>query len=87
MTISTGHERPGAELVTWLAALRTLSARAGAETDLPEVLCLVADTARTLLGFDFCGVLVPDAARERLEVGLRLLRRARPRCGPGATGS
>jgi sugar diacid utilization regulator/GAF domain-containing protein len=68
VTISTGHERPGAELVTWLAALRTLSARAGAETDLPEVLCLVADTARTLLGFDFCGVLVPDAARERLEV-------------------
>ncbi|MDT0551462.1 GAF domain-containing protein, partial [Streptomyces lonegramiae] len=33
-----------------------------------EVLCLVADTARTLLGFDFCGVLIPDAHRERLLV-------------------
>lgn len=68
MTTSTGHERPGAELVTWLAALRTLSARAGAETDLAEVLCLVADTARTLLGFDFCGVLIPGEARDRLLV-------------------
>lgn len=66
MTSSEGSERPGAELVTWLAALRALSAEASADTDLVEVLCLVADTARTLLGFDFCGVLVPDASRERL---------------------
>lgn len=68
VTTSTGQDRPGAELVTWLAALRTLSAKAGAETDLPEVLCLVADTARTLLGFDFCGVLIPNADRDRLLV-------------------
>ncbi|MCV7067074.1 GAF domain-containing protein [Mycolicibacterium farcinogenes] len=68
MTTSTGQERPGVELVTWLAALRTLSARATAETELAEVLCLVADTARTLLGFDFCGVLIPDDARDRLVV-------------------
>lgn len=61
-------ERPGAELVTWLAALRTLSAQANADTDLREVLCLVAGTARTLLGFDFCGVLIPDASRDRLVV-------------------
>ena len=65
---SIDKERPGAELVTWLAALRTLSAQACADTDLREVLCLVADTARTLLGFDFCGVLIPDAARHRLVV-------------------
>lgn len=68
MTTSTGRERPGAELVTWLAALRTLSSLAGAETDLAEVLCLVADTARTLLGFDFCGVLIPDDTGEQLLV-------------------
>lgn len=68
MTTSTGQDRPGAELVTWLAALRTLSAEASAETDLPEVLCLVADTARTLLGFDFCGVLIPNTDRDRLLV-------------------
>ncbi|MDF3341022.1 GAF domain-containing protein [Mycolicibacterium septicum] len=68
MASSTDKERPGAELVTWLAALRTLSAQAGADTDLREVLCLVADTARTLLGFDFCGVLIPEANRDRLLV-------------------
>ncbi|MGV9799375.1 helix-turn-helix domain-containing protein [Mycobacterium sp. NPDC003449] len=68
MTTAAGQERPGAELVTWLAALRTLSAQAGAETDLADVLCLVADTARTLLGFDFCGVLIPDAGADRLVV-------------------
>ncbi|WP_135455242.1 GAF domain-containing protein [Mycobacterium sp. DL99] len=68
MTSSAGDERPGAELVTWLSALRTLSAEASADTDLLEVLCLVADTARTLLGFDFCGVLIPDAGRDRLLV-------------------
>ncbi|MGX9674137.1 helix-turn-helix domain-containing protein [Mycobacterium sp. HM-7] len=68
MTTSTGRERPGAELVTWLAALRTLSALACAETDLAEVLCLVADTARTLLGFDFCGVLIPDDSGDQLLV-------------------
>jgi sugar diacid utilization regulator/GAF domain-containing protein len=65
---STDNQRPGAELVTWLAALRTLSAQACADTDLREVLCLVADTARTLLGFDFCGVLIPDSNRDRLVV-------------------
>ncbi|SEB26160.1 MULTISPECIES: GAF domain-containing protein [unclassified Mycobacterium] len=68
MSTSTGRERPGAELVTWLAALRTLSALACAETDLAEVLCLVADTARTLLGFDFCGVLIPGDTRDQLLV-------------------
>ncbi|MEX3646475.1 GAF domain-containing protein, partial [Mycolicibacterium porcinum] len=68
MTPPTDSERPGAELLTWLAALRTLSARAGADTDLREVLSLVADTARTLLGFDFCGVLIPDSDRDRLVV-------------------
>ncbi|CQD21396.1 GAF domain-containing protein [Mycolicibacterium conceptionense] len=68
MALSTDSERPGAELVTWLAALRTLSAQANADSDLREVLCLVADTARTLLGFDFCGVLIPDASHDRLVV-------------------
>lgn len=66
MASSTDSARPGAELVTWLAALRELSARASADIDLRDVLCLVADTARTLLGFDFCGVLIPDADRDRL---------------------
>ncbi|MCC9186903.1 hypothetical protein [Mycolicibacterium mageritense] len=54
------------ELVRWLAALRTLSAAATSEADPHDVLNLVAATARDLLGFDFCGVLIPNAARDRL---------------------
>lgn len=61
-------QRPGLELLTWLDALRVLSTAATADTDLDQVLNLVADTARQLLGFDFCGVLVPDGERQRLRI-------------------
>lgn len=61
-----GSLRPGRELLTWLDALGVLSTAATADTDLRQVLDLVAQTARTLLGFDFCGVLVPDEHRRRL---------------------
>ncbi|MET0699490.1 MAG: GAF domain-containing protein [Mycobacterium sp.] len=60
--------QPGAELLTWLSALRTLSSAATAAADLRHVLDLVAETARTLLGFDFCGVLTPDADGESLVI-------------------
>jgi sugar diacid utilization regulator len=60
--------RPGAELLTWLSALRALSAASTSATDLRHVLDLVADTARTLLAFDFCGVLTPDAAADSLVI-------------------
>ncbi|WP_371095193.1 helix-turn-helix domain-containing protein [Streptomyces sanglieri] len=35
---------------------------------LREVLDLVADTARSLLGFDFCGVLIPDGSGRNLVI-------------------
>lgn len=54
------------DLVHWLAALRTLSAAATSGTDPQSVLSEVAATARSLLHFDFCGVLTPDAKRESL---------------------
>ncbi len=60
---SGGHS---AELVTWLSSLRTLSAAAVSGDGLREVLDLVAATARSLLGFDFCGVLTPGATEESL---------------------
>ncbi|WP_431231718.1 helix-turn-helix domain-containing protein [Mycolicibacterium psychrotolerans] len=61
-------QRPGLELLTWLDALGVLSAAAATDTDVNQVLTLVADTARKLLGFDFCGVLVPDPSRQRLRI-------------------
>ncbi|MBJ7337741.1 MAG: GAF domain-containing protein [Mycolicibacterium sp.] len=54
--------------MTWLSALRTLSSAATSAADLQHVLALVAETARTLLGFDFCGVLTPDPTGESLMI-------------------
>ncbi|MCV7433444.1 helix-turn-helix domain-containing protein [Mycolicibacterium bacteremicum] len=60
--------RPGAELSTWLGAMRELSAAATSAAGLAELLGQVATTARALLGFDFCGVLIPGPERTRLVV-------------------
>jgi GAF domain-containing protein/sugar diacid utilization regulator len=56
------------ELVLWLGRLRELSALAGAGLPIDEALTLVATTARELLGFDFCGVLVPDEEQTALVI-------------------
>ncbi len=51
---------PSDELRRWLQAVESLSGAVTRGRALTEVLDLVAATARTLLGFDFCAVLVPD---------------------------
>ncbi|WP_066039637.1 helix-turn-helix domain-containing protein [Herbiconiux solani] len=56
------------ELVVWLGRLRELSAVAVGGRSVDQALELVAETARELLGFDFCGVLVPDAAGTALVI-------------------
>jgi sugar diacid utilization regulator len=56
------------ELVVWLGRLRELSSIAGAGLPLDESLRLVARTARELLGFDFCGVLIPDSESKALVI-------------------
>jgi hypothetical protein len=56
------------ELVMWLGRLRELSSMVGAGLPLEESLRLVAGTARELLGFDFCGVLIPDAESKALVI-------------------
>ena len=55
-----------ADLVRWLDHLRALSDIAVGGHTLDEGLQLVAATTRTLLGFDFCGVLTPDPAGSAL---------------------
>ena len=62
------ERRPAAELVTWLSALRELSSASTSAGDLRHVLDLVADTARSLLGYDFCGVLTPDETGDALVI-------------------
>jgi len=48
------------ELRRWLAAVDRLTRAVNSKAGLREVLDLVADTARDLLGYDFCAVLLPD---------------------------
>ncbi|MET8437962.1 GAF domain-containing protein [Streptomyces sp900116325] len=57
-----------AELRLWLDAVYTLTTAVNSGRGLREVLDLVAETARSLLGFDFCGVLIPDSARRNLVI-------------------
>ncbi|MGY0059793.1 helix-turn-helix domain-containing protein [Streptomyces sp. LZ34] len=57
-----------AELRRWLEAVQALSTAVSAGRSLREVLGLVADTARSLLGFDFCGVLIPDGSGKNLVI-------------------
>lgn len=61
-----GGEAP--ELRKWLAAISALTAAVNAGRGLRDVLDLIAATARELLGLDFCGVLVPDAAERNLVI-------------------
>ncbi|MGW5152625.1 GAF domain-containing protein [Rhodococcus koreensis] len=66
---TAGHcAEPSSELLMWLSSLRTLSAAANSDSDLREVLDLVAETARSLLGFDFCGVLTPGHDQRSLVI-------------------
>ncbi|MEU9290703.1 GAF domain-containing protein [Streptomyces sp. NPDC048275] len=57
-----------AELRRWLDAVYALTTAVNSGRSLREVLDLVAETARSLLGFDFCGVLIPDPARRNLVI-------------------
>ncbi len=54
--------------MVWLGRLRELSSIVGSALPVEESLRLVATTTRELLGFDFCGVLVPDAESTALVI-------------------
>ena len=54
--------------MVWLGRLRELSSIVGSGLPVEESLRLVATTARELLGFDFCGVLVPNVESSALVI-------------------
>lgn len=56
------------ELGQWLDAVRTITQTVATAQPLPDVLDLIAETAVTLMEYDFCGVLLPDPAREKLTI-------------------
>jgi len=51
---------PDSDLRSWLSAISGLTAAVNVGHDLPELLELVAETARDLLGLDFCGIMLPS---------------------------
>lgn len=57
-----------AELRRWLTAVDRLTRAVNSGVGLREVLDLVADTARELLGYDFCAVLLPDPTGSHLVI-------------------
>ena len=56
------------ELRRWLAAVDALTEAVSSSRSLRQVLDLVASSARSLLGFDFCAVLLPDAELQNLVI-------------------
>lgn len=56
------------EVRRWLEAVAALTDAVNAGRSLRDVLDLVAHSARQLLGFDFCGVLLPDPTARNLVI-------------------
>lgn len=56
------------ELRRWLTAVDQLTQAVNSPGELRDVLDLVADTARELLGYDFCAVLLPDPSGTHLVI-------------------
>jgi sugar diacid utilization regulator len=57
-----------AEVRRWLLAVDALTEAVNSTQNLRTILDLVASSARTLLGFDFCAVLLPDVSGANLVI-------------------
>ncbi len=53
---------------TWLSAIGDIARAVNAAEPLDVILTRVADRACTLIGFDFCAVMLADPARERVTI-------------------
>jgi sugar diacid utilization regulator/GAF domain-containing protein len=66
------HRSPGAqgslEIHRWLDSVRAITQTVVAAQPLTPVLDLIADTAAGLMGYEFCGVLLPDPSGQRLTI-------------------
>lgn len=60
--------RPDLPFERWLDALASIGEAVGGEGLVTDLLDLVARTACELLGYDFCGVFLPDAERRALTI-------------------
>lgn len=62
----TTHVLP--EVHRWLDSVRVITKTVATGQPLPEVLDLIALTAASLMGYEFCGVLIPDPERRTLTI-------------------
>ncbi|MDQ0799686.1 GAF domain-containing protein [Arthrobacter sp. SLBN-112] len=56
------------EVHRWLDSVRGISQTVATAQPLPQVLELIANTAAALMGYEFCGVLLPDPSGSRLTI-------------------
>ncbi|WP_415973883.1 helix-turn-helix domain-containing protein [Rhodococcus sp. 077-4] len=56
------------EVHRWLSSVRKITKTVATGRPLPEVLDLIAHTAALLMGYEFCGVLIPDPTRRALVI-------------------
>lgn len=56
------------EVRRWLDSVRTITQTVVTAQPLTNVLDLIAGTAASLMGYDFCGVLLPDASGRKLTI-------------------
>lgn len=56
------------EVHRWLDSVRAITQTVATAQPLPQVLELIAHTAATLMGYEFCGVLLPDSSGSRLMI-------------------
>ncbi len=66
--VSTDTHRSASQLEVWLAALADIGEAVGGDTPVTAVLDRVAETACTLLGYDFCAVFLPTSDRTALTI-------------------
>lgn len=69
MTVYGDGEAQGSvEVRRWLDSVRTITQTVVTAQPLSQVLELIADTAAALMGYEFCGVLLPDSSGTRLTI-------------------
>lgn len=56
------------EVRRWLDSVRIITQTVATGQPLLEVLNLIAETAASLMGYEFCGVLLPDASGRKLTI-------------------
>ncbi|WP_181039000.1 GAF domain-containing protein [Arthrobacter sp. Y81] len=67
-SMSSASNEGSLEVRRWLDSVRIITQTVATGKPLIEVLNLIAETAGSLMGYEFCGVLLPDASGRKLTI-------------------